>query len=230
MKILIVDDDKKFTRVLEHDILDFFRKKQDKVTITLINDNFKGLELINEYHIVFFDIDLITENGLNIAKQLREIDNNVIIVFVSSRSNLVFKSFVVKPFFFIRKSNYKLDLIYFFEMLDNYFKKNTYIYLDSRATEVHIPIDSIIYIESHEHQLWIYSKNDIYYDSSTLSNFLSKLTYINFVQIHKSYIINLDYLKGINKGEILLINNIKLPIGRKYKQTFFERYQEYLVR
>lgn len=230
MKILIVDDDKKFTSILEQNILDFFKMKQDKANITIINDDFKGLELINEYHIVFLDIDLITENGLNIAKQLREMDNNVMIVFVSSRSNLVFKSFVVKPFFFIRKSNYKFDLIYFFEMLDNYFKKSTYIYLDSRSTEVHIPIDSIIYVESHEHQLWIYSKKDIYYDSSSLSNFLSKLNYINFVQIHKSYLINLDYLKGINKGEILLINNIKLPIGRKYKQAFFERYQEYLIK
>lgn len=230
MKILIVDDDKKFTNILEKDITLFFEEKHDKAIITIINDGFNNLKIINEYHIVFLDIDLITENGLTIAKQLRDADNNVMIVFVSSRSSLVFKSFVVKPFYFLRKSNYKVDLMYFFEMLNNYFKKNTYISLDSRATKVHIPVDSIIYIESCQHQLSIHSKNEIFYDSSSLSSFLEKLSNDNFVQIHKSYIINLDYLKGIHKGEILLVENTSLPIGRKYKDLFYEKYQDYLIK
>lgn len=230
MEILIVDDDKSFTDVLENDIHTFFHKKQDKAIITVVNNNFKELNMINKYHIVFLDIDLVTDNGLKIAKQLRDFDNNVLIVFVSSRSNLVFKSFVVKPFYFLRKSNYKTDLNYFFEMLDNYFKKNTLISLDSRATKVHIPVDSIVYVESHQHQLSIHSKNEIYFDSSSLYNFLKKLSNINFVQIHKSYIINLDYLKGIEKGEVLLTENTRLPIGRKYRDSFYESYQDYLIK
>lgn len=115
-------------------------------------------------------------------------------------------------------------------MLDNYFKKNTLISLDSRATRVHIPVDSIIYIESREHQLTIHSKKDVYYDSSSLTAFLIKLSSLNFIQIHKSYIINLDYLKGINKNEILLFDNTRIPIGRKYRDLFYERYQEYLIK
>lgn len=229
MKILIVDDDKTFTNILEHDIDKYFREKQNKATITVVNDNFDQLKITNNYHIVFLDIDLITEDGLMIAKQLREVDHSVMIVFVSSRSQLVFKTFVVKPFYFLRKSDYKADLMSFFEMLDNYFKKSALITLDSRATKVHIPIDSIIYIESHEHQLSIYSKKEIYFDSSSLSGILKKLNN-NFVRIHKFYIINLDYLKGITKGDILLTDNTRLPIGRKYKDLFFERYQEYLIK
>lgn len=230
VKILIIDDDKKFTNTLKDDIKNFFQKTNDKAIITVINDEFDQVDLFDNYHIVFLDIDLITNNGLIIAKQLRELDNNVMIVFISSRSNLVFKTFVVNPFYFLRKANYKKDLIYFFEMLDNYFKKNTLISLDSRATRVHIPVDSIIYIESREHQLTIHSKKDVYYDSSSLTAFLIKLSSLNFIQIHKSYIINLDYLKGINKNEILLFDNTRIPIGRKYRDLFYERYQEYLIK
>lgn len=230
MKILVIDDDKNFSDTLKEDITKFFEKTNDKAIITIVNEDFDKINLFNNYHIVFFDIDLITDNGLIIAKQLRELDNSVMIVFISSRSNLVFKTFVVKPFYFLRKANYKKDLIYFFEMLDNYFKKNTLISLDSRATQVHIPIDSIIYVESREHQLTIHSKNDIYYHSSSLTSFLLKISSLNFIQIHKSYIINLDYLKGINKGEILLFDNTRLPIGRKYRDLFYERYQEYLIK
>ena len=153
VKILIIDDDKKFTDTLKDDVIKFFQRIDDKAIITVINENFRQVDLFNNYHIVFLDIDLLTDNGLTIAKQLRELDSNAMIIFVSSRSNLVFKTFVVKPFYFLRKANYKKDLIYFFEMLDNYFKKNTLISLDSRATHVHIPLDSIIYIESREHQL-----------------------------------------------------------------------------
>jgi DNA-binding LytR/AlgR family response regulator len=230
MNVLIVDDDKSFTSVLENDIYTFFQKKQDKANITVVNNNFKELNMINKYHIAFLDIDLITDDGLKIAKELRDIDNNVLIVFVSSRSNLVFKSFVVKPFYFLRKSHYKVDLIYFFEMLDNYFKKKTLISLDSRSTKVHIPVDSIVYVESHEHQLSIHSKSEIYFHSSSLHHFLQNLSNTNFVQIHKSYVINLDYLKGIEKAEVLLIENIRLPIGRKYRDSFYESYQDYLIK
>ena len=230
MEILIIDDDKKFSYILKGDLHNHFKEKQDKAHITIINDHFNDVNYFNKYHIVFLDIDLVTDNGLEIAKQLRETDNNVIIVFISSKNTLVFKTFVVKPFFFIRKSDYKMDIIYFFEILNKYFKKNTFISLDSRATQVHIPIDSIIFVESHEHQLTIHSKKEVYYDSSSLSGFLQKLPDNNFLQIHKSYIINFDYLKGIEKGEILLMDGMKLPIGRKYKNIFFEKYQEYLIK
>ena len=104
MKILIIDDDKKFTNTLKDDIKNFFQKTNDKAIITVINDEFDQVDLFDNYHIVFLDIDLITNNGLIIAKQLRELDNNVMIVFISSRSNLVFKTFVVKPFYFLKAS------------------------------------------------------------------------------------------------------------------------------
>ena len=163
MKILIIDDDKKFTDTLKDDVIKFFQRIDDKAIITVINENFRQVDLFNNYHIVFLDIDLLTDNGLTIAKQLRELDSNAMIIFVSSRSNLVFKTFVVN-------------------------------------------------------------------DSSSLTAFILKLASINFVQIHKSYIVNLDYLKGINKNEVLLFNNSRLPIGRKYRDLFYERYQEYLIK
>ena len=101
MKILIIDDDKKFTDTLKDDVIKFFQRIDDKAIITVINENFRQVDLFNNYHIVFLDIDLLTDNGLTIAKQLRELDSNAMIIFVSSRSNLVFKTFVVKPFYFL---------------------------------------------------------------------------------------------------------------------------------
>ena len=98
VKILIIDDDKKFTDTLKDDVIKFFQRIDDKAIITVINENFRQVDLFNNYHIVFLDIDLLTDNGLTIAKQLRELDSNAMIIFVSSRSNLVFKTFVVSQF------------------------------------------------------------------------------------------------------------------------------------
>ena len=56
----------------------------------------------------------------------------------------------------------------------------------------------------------------------TLSDFLEKLS-DNFVRVHKSYVVNFNKLKLIDGNQIVLQNDIKLPISKSYRKFVLNR-------
>ena len=64
----------------------------------------------NGYNLLFLDISMPQMDGIELGRQLRRIADDVLIVFVSSHEELVFESFQVTPFRFIRKGHFYQDL------------------------------------------------------------------------------------------------------------------------
>lgn len=60
-----------------------------------------------KYDICFLDIDLKNEDGITLAKKLKTYNSQLIIIFISQREDLVFQTFSVQPFQFIRKKHYQ---------------------------------------------------------------------------------------------------------------------------
>ena len=123
MNIAIVDDDVDFSSELQQYVKKFIERLYTRYEIDIINNNFFNNTLDKTYDIVFLDIDLKEINGKNIGKKLLVSEANPIIIFVSSRDDLVFSSLSVRPFYFVRKSYLKQDLEEMFILLKTYLKK-----------------------------------------------------------------------------------------------------------
>lgn len=83
-------------------------------------------------------------------------------------------------------------------------------------------LNEIIYLESHGKKTKTYcSAGEEYLLKACLSHVEEKLPNEKFFKIHKSFIINIDYIKGININTdktVLLHNGVELNIAhRKYK-------------
>lgn len=102
MKIAIIDDDISFLEMFNKKINSSMKKIFDQVII----DQYTNINLFPfQYDIYFLDIDLIDDNGISIAGKIKENDKNALIIFVTSKNNLVFSALKVQPFYFIRKGN-----------------------------------------------------------------------------------------------------------------------------
>ena len=53
-----------------------------------------------------------------------------------------------------------------------------------------------------------------------LKNMESSLQTAQFMRVHRSYIINLDYVSSYTKGRVFLSNDDYVPIGESYKEQF----------
>lgn len=227
MNILIIDNDDSFINKLQNDLFQYFCNDYEKVTFIY---DLSSLESIHHLHYAFIDINLPQTNGILIAKEIKEKFPKIILVFISSHSHLVHTTLIVNPFYFIRKSHYQKDLHTFFVLIKNEISKKEIIDLSYNMEKQRLFINDIVYIESQIHKLLIHTQDQVYYDNRSLKKFLQLLPKNDFVQIHKSYIININYLTLIKSNQVFLNHSLSLSIGRAYKEDFQNFYMDYLLK
>lgn len=233
MKCLIVDDDKMFCNAIKDSLSVYFSSIFKKYTIDIVSENFDRIKLDEQYELIFLDIDLKDMNGIDLAKIIRRYmpEKNHIIVFISSRNDLVFESFTVHPFHFVRKSNLDDDMNVFFKLLTNYFKNNLrLITFEFYGRKTGIFQKDILYIESYGHNIAIVTKDNQYEYRATMKETLDLIGTNFVVQIQRSLAIPLSQIDMIEKDEVCMKDGKKYKIGKKYKEYLLEKFKEYLIR
>lgn len=228
MKVAIVDDDLTFMDALKMDLLAHFDSFDEDIKIDLYEDPTK---LTDHYNIYFIDIDLVKYNGIAVASEIKSKDKNSIIVFVSAKQDLVFESFLARPFFFIRKINYEIDLMIFYKLIDKELRYDTVIPLSYKGVKTQIVISDIVYIENRGHQIIYHNiDNDTLCDGRSLKATLKMLPEELFVQVHQSYLANMSYINNYKGDIITMKNGVTVKIGVSYRKNFQENFHRYQLR
>lgn len=113
ISIAYCDDERAALQLYPEQVRAAFQQYHRTVEIECFQQPLALMESIsanNRYNLLFLDISMPNLNGIELGKQLRKIADNVLIVFVSSHEELVFESFQVTPFRFIRKGHFYQDL------------------------------------------------------------------------------------------------------------------------
>ena len=224
MKVLFCDDDLEMLERVKSDFIAYFKRKISSLEIEcaskLVND-------IPKYDICFLDIDLKNEDGIFYAKKLKEINPHIIIIFVSQREDLVFQTFSVQPFQFIRKKHYQEDIKEVFSQL-NYFLQQATMPLKINNQKIYInPLDTISII-SLDHDVIITTEKKTYTIKDTLKSFCHENEKYFIVQIKKNLAISLYKVEKV-KGNKIVYRNQEYTIGRIYQKNFKILYERYLM-
>lgn len=85
----------------------------------------------------------------------------------------------------------------------------------------------ILYLESEAHKIWIHAVQGdrIVYDK--LDSYEQKMGN-SFLRVHKSYLVNMDWIYSISSKAILLKNGMEIPVSRSKYQQVKERYFRYV--
>lgn len=90
-------------------------------------------------------------------------------------------------------------------------------------------INDIIYFEVYKHEITFHLNSAISIKTNgTLADYINKISAPNFVQIHKSYCINLNYVDRTDKQDIIMTNGDKLSLSRKHKEHFHQCLRNFL--
>ena len=224
MKVLFCDDDLEFLKQLENDFYVYFKDRIFELETKYLYQNFVDLQ---KYDICFLDIDLKSVDGIALAKRLKTYNSKLIIVFVSQREDLVFHTFSVQPFQFIRKKHYLEDSKEVFAQL-NYYLQQTTMPLKINNQIVYInPLD-ITSVISLDHDVIITTKEKTYTVKDSLKNFCQKNEKFFVVQIKKNLAISLYQVQKV-KGNKIMYENKEYIIGRIYQKNFKNLYERYLM-
>jgi DNA-binding LytR/AlgR family response regulator len=180
----------------------------------------------NSVDLMFMDIDMPVISGMDFFKQLT---NAPVCIFVTSHSEYAWEGFEAQAFDFILKPVKPDRLVQTITRLQEYFdvKKRADLY-DSQIDETTItikegtskhivPINEILYIEALKDYSKVVTTTKKIMTLSKLKHFLDKLPTSQFARIHRSYAVALQKVSKIETTD-LFIENIKLPIGKTFKQ------------
>lgn len=182
-----------------------------------------------EYDFFILTLEQPPPNGLKVAQKIREQHTNIPLILLANNPNQVKleEIFLVHPFDYMIQPIQKNRFFKTLESVTNSLAqtRQTISFMENKKT-VRINSATIIYFEKDRRQVIIHTKEQrhITYMST---KYLLKLLNHKFIQVHTSYIINLDFVSVIKKNYVYLKkdNNkiIKVPISRKFKESAFKK-------
>lgn len=180
--------------------------------------------------ILLLDIEMDGANGIETMRKLENYDNIKNILFVSGYSEKVFEAFGVKTRGFVCKPvDYDRFAGEIRKIVESE-KHSEIIELPEKSQTQYIKIDDIIYLSGEGKYVRIVTANREYLICGSLKEWKLKLEKYDIIQVHKSYLVNLDYVKNLKDLVDLIDVEKQLPVGRKYKDVCRQMYREYTFR
>ncbi len=185
------------------------------------------------FDILFLDLRMERVNGFEAANQIRMMDNRVIIIFITSLAEYVFRSFEYKPFWYMIKpitENSFIDVLKKALAEHQAYLSNEYAFKTREEGLERVNIAHIIFMESLSRQIKMHTVDGEYFFYGSINREEAKLSPVGFVRIHKSYLVNVLFIQRVGKTNLYLKNGRSLPISERRYKTVFDVYTDYLAR
>ncbi|WP_047788082.1 LytR/AlgR family response regulator transcription factor [Tenacibaculum mesophilum] len=219
MKCIIIEDELPAQAILKK----YIGKIPDTEIVHAFQTAIQANEFLknNTVDVIFLDINLPDISGLDFIKTVK---NPPKIVITTAYPDYAVNSFeletivdyLVKPFSFDRflKAISKVESQLLKSKTSE--KEATYLNIDKIIHKVYLA--DILYLESDRNYVHFITSSKKLTIIDSLKNWNETLNSNKFVQIHKSYIVNLEKIEKYT-GTFLYVENIKIPIGRTYKNN-----------
>lgn len=179
---------------------------------------------------LLLDIDMPVYSGLDIALQIRSKGNTIPIVFLTNYEEYALRSFDVRPHHYLLKP---VDINKLHGVLNDIdiqlkIQQKKSLNLHTKSGALRIPFDSILYIESKKHYIYVHTREDVFKHIAKLSVILEKCD-SRFLIPHKSFAVNAQNIKTITDGyrNICLLNGTIIPISYRKRPKFLADLREY---
>lgn len=222
INIAICDDEKYISDKVKKLALDFFYRKNVEIKISQFGSGEELLRYNKSIDILFLDIQMDGIDGMETARKLRSQNYKSYLIFITVLKEMVFQAFEVQAYDYLVKP---IEEEYFDKKMERLFASmqnaNEANLLIQKGYESNIiSFDDIIFCEIIDRKIYLHLKSGEvidYYDR--IENLETKLDG-RFFKCHRSYLINLSYLKSYKNGMAYMINDQTIPVSRLRSKEF----------
>ena len=236
IKIAICDDENTIVADIER-ILS--KASKDNNIIIEMESFYSGEELeksVNDgvtFDLIYLDIQMKGNSGIITGKNIRGVDENAYIIYVTGFSELAPDLFEIGVFDFIKKPICEERMINVFLKANNKIcNSGFYFGYQYDKKDYKVQCKEILYFESVGRKIHIYLRNG---EKKSYNGKLSDAELslskgkIPFIRVHQSYLINYHFIDSKSKGSINLENGKKLPISTERQKQFEKEYMELMI-
>ncbi|KAJ50141.1 DNA-binding LytR/AlgR family response regulator [Clostridium tetanomorphum] len=193
-----------------------------------------GEELLGErkkFHVIFLDIDMVGIDGIETAKRIRKYDKTVKIIYITNFADYVNLAFQVHAFGYLNKP-IKKEQIYTqlneaIAYSEDKEEKELIEFITLEGVVRLAPRD-IYYFEYINRKVKIKTLNNNYMLKKNITTVSKDMKEYGFLMPHKSFIVNLFYVKSIKGYDIFMMDGSIIPLSQKKSSEFREQFNIFL--
>ena len=236
MKIAICDDNKQELLRINNLVDEYSRcaLTEDKIEVSEFTSSIHLLEQLDggkHFDVFLLDIIMPNINGIKLATDIRNTDQVAKIIFLTSTSEFAVASYSVGAFNYLLKPVQKDKL---FSVLEKAYKDicmnpKQYIVVKTQTALSKVFLHQLIYVEVKGRTVYFNQKNGVIIESTSTLSQVEAVLLIDkrFIKPHRSYIVNLDYIKNLSQNGIITTNEIFIPVSRNIFKEVKQAYIHY---
>ncbi len=180
------------------------------------------LQTLESFDIVFLDIIMQEMDGMKTAQLFRRKAFDKILIFVSSSREYVFEAYDVEAFQYLLKpvEDRKLKSVLQKAVLKTERRSQEFIIVSRERQKKKLFLDDIYYFEIQGRIVDAHGPEGIFTYYEQIGELENKLRDKGFFRCHKSYLINLKYVDGYNRQEVILENGERIVIAKRRYEEF----------
>lgn len=183
------------------------------------------------FDIIFLDVEMGAINGVDAGIRIREMDENVIIIFVSNYPQYAIPAYDCEAFYFIVKpiESCKFDKV-ICKAIEKYKLLHRYYIMKNKGEIRKILVSDILYIEIYRKHLIFHTFNNKFETLGKISEALSELKPYGFCQVHQGYLVNMNHIKEFTNYDIVMSTGEKVMMSVRKKAEVLRDYACFLER
>ncbi len=186
----------------------------------------------NKFQLIYLDIMMGKLNGIETALEIRKFNPYAKIIFLTSTESFVYTAFDAHATHYLLKNihdnKFETVLHSTLKQIESEQSKDLFK-IKQQQDEIIVAFNQICYFESFKRQILTHLSDkriiEFYYK---LSDLTSELVSKSFILVHRSYLVNLQYIQKITKSEIVLKTGQILPVSRDLYLKVKTEYMNYL--
>jgi two-component system LytT family response regulator len=234
IKAIAIDDEKNALGIIR----EFCNRIPDIELTDMFTDPLKALPYISknpDIELLFLDIQMTKLNGLVLAQHLPDKKTKIILTtaypdYALQGYEMDVVDYLLKPFSFERFERSVQKARSVLNKPTTAIEKNTvrltpgiddFIFVKTDYKTLKVRLAEVLYIEGSGNYVTLHTSKSKIMALQNLRLFEEQLQPYQFIRIHKSYIISVNFIDAIEKSSVWIGNN-ELPIGESYKDLFKE--------
>lgn len=229
VKIAVVEDDILYAEQLNAYLKQYEEEKRELIEVTVFTD---GDQIVNKYQsqfdIILMDIEMKFVDGMTAAEEIRRIDSEVVIIFITNMAQYAIRGYAVDAMDYVLKP---ISYFAFSERLSRAIarmkkRESRVIMVQVKDGTIRMNLANIYYIESQGHTLILHTILGNYETIGTMKKMEEKLDGMNFSRGNNGYLINLQHVDSVQDG-CALVRGESLVISRARRKHFMEDLTKY---
>jgi DNA-binding LytR/AlgR family response regulator len=230
IRIALVEDEERYRSEFIDYLKRYEKESGQHFRITVFTD---GDEIVDnyksDYDLILMDIAMRFMDGMTAAEEIRKVDPEVVIIFITNTPQFVMKGYTVDALDYVLKP---VSYFSFTQRIDRAISRMSkrharYISVPIKGGVRKLEVSDILYIEVRNHDLLYHTREDSVLSRGTMAEAEEHLGDMQFYRCSKCYLINLEYVDSVESGDVVIAGE-RISVSRARKKGLLDALNNYL--